>query len=385
MRIFVIGGTARSLVNFRGPLIRELLELGHEVFACAGEPEGDAVRELGRWGVEFIPTPIVRAGMNPWKDLRSFASLYQAMRRIRPDIALTYTIKPIVWGGLAARWARVRACYSMVTGLGYAFGENNGLKARFARLAAKTLYGLSLKGSRQVFFQNPDDLNEFCRLRLVSRKQCVLINGSGVDVRYFAWAPLPRKMNFLMICRLLRDKGLHEYVQAAKIVRALYPEAHFALAGPRDSNPAGISTAELDEWQREGVITYLGELHDVRPALAACSVYVLPSYREGTPRTVLEAMSMGRPIITTNAPGCRETVLLPPGQRLDKDSEDIIWGENGFLVPVRNVEKLAEAMLRFCDNPALIPRMGRRSREIAEEKYDVRKVNAVIMQVMGLG
>lgn len=385
MRVLTIGGISQSLVNFRGPLLRAMLAKGHEVFACSGDPMPEALNLLRRWGVPFFPLPMARTGMNPLWDLRTVAVLYGLMRRIRPHVVLGYTIKPVVWGGLAAWWAGVPAAFSMIEGLGYAFTPGPGLRRLIARGASTILYKMALSRSAAVFFLNPDDIAEFLARWLVGKEKCVLVNGTGIDLRHYAEAPLPEKPRFLMICRLLRDKGVREYAEAARIVRARYPEAAFALAGPLDCNPAGISTAELEEWQRGGVITYLGTLHDVRPAFTACSVYVLPSYREGTPRTVLEAMSMGRPIITTNAPGCRETVILPPGQRLDKNSQDVIQGENGFLVPVRNVERLAEAMLRFCDNPALIPQMGRRSRQIAEEKYDVRKVNAVIMQVMGLG
>ena len=168
------------------------------------------------------------------------------------------------------------------------------------------------------------------------------------------------------------------------MIKKRYPEAGFSLAGALDSNPSSVSQAELNQWKTEGVIDYLGILEDVRPAFADCSVYVLPSYREGTPRTVLEAMSMGRPIITTNAPGCRETIAMTSGQLLDKGSKQIIRGENGFLLPVKNVEKLVQAMEQFIKNPELSRKMGERSREIAVEKYDVHKVNEVMMREMGL-
>jgi glycosyltransferase involved in cell wall biosynthesis len=175
--------------------------------------------------------------------------------------------------------------------------------------------------------------------------------------------------HFLLIARLLRDKGIHEYIDAARSIRQRYPQAVFHLAGWIDSNPAAISKSDLQSWIDDGVIIYHGRLDDVRTVLAACHVYVLPSYREGTPRTVLEAMATGRPVITTDAPGCRETVLD---------------GENGFLVPVANVTALAAAMERFLDDPALIISMGQRSREIAQDKYDVHAVNAAMLNHMGV-
>jgi glycosyltransferase involved in cell wall biosynthesis len=198
-----------------------------------------------------------------------------------------------------------------------------------------------------------------------------MINGSGVDLGAFRPAALPQgDVSFLLIARLLKDKGIREYVEAARQVRAQYPRTSFHLVGRLDQgNPAGISARELHDWQTEGVVEYLGRLDDVRPAITATSVYVLPSYREGTPRTVLEAMAMGRPIVTTDAPGCRETVR---------------HGVNGYLVPVRDADALAQAMARFVEEPGLIAAMGRESRRIAEEKYDVHKVNRVILQAMRL-
>ena len=230
---------------------------------------------------------------------------------------------------------------------------------------------MALKGNTKVFFQNPDDMELFAELNLIrGTEQAVLINGSGVDIEHYREVrPVTEKIVFLLIARLIRDKGLYEYVEAARIIKQHYPEVVFRLVGPFDSNPTAISEATVNQWQGEGVIEYAGETKDVRPYIAGSSVYVLPSYREGTPRTVLEAMSMGRPIITTDAPGCRETV---------------IHGKNGYLVPVKNLDALVEALERFIANPELIPIMGKESRKIAEEKYDVRKVNATILNTMGL-
>jgi glycosyltransferase involved in cell wall biosynthesis len=173
-------------------------------------------------------------------------------------------------------------------------------------------------------------------------------------------------------------------VEAARRMKAKYPETLFNLVGPEDPSPDGISIEEVKHWHDEGIIQYLGQTNDVRPFIADCHVYVLPSYHEGTPRTVLEAMAMGRPVITTNTPGCRETIKLPEGIILDKNSEDIIHGENGFLVPVKNVDKLVNAMEMFIKKPELVLKMGTKSRKIAEEKYDVHKVNHEIIKAMDL-
>jgi glycosyltransferase involved in cell wall biosynthesis len=226
-----------------------------------------------------------------------------------------------------------------------------------------------------VFFQNPDDLALFQERGILQPHTPVcVVNGSGVDVASFAVRPLPAAalagaVRFLFIGRLLGDKGVREYAQAARLLKRSHPQVQCALVGWIDSNPNAISQAELDGWVADGSIEFLGRLADVRPAIEACSVYVLPSYREGTPRTVLEAMAMGRAVITTDAPGCRETV---------------VDGDNGFLVPVHSVDALAEAMARFITDPTLAARMGQRGRQLAEEKYDVHKVNAVMLKEMGL-
>lgn len=235
----------------------------------------------------------------------------------------------------------------------------------------RILYRFALTKAHKVFFQNPDDERLFRELGLMpAAVPSIVVNGSGVDLASFAMSPILKRMPvFLMIGRLIGDKGLREYAEAAKRVKGIHPEARFQLIGWLDTNPDAIAQSELDWWIADGTLEFLGKLDDVRPAIADSTVYVLPSYREGTPRTVLEAMSMGRPIITTDAPGCRETV---------------IDGENGFLVPVKSVDALVEAMLKFIEDPTLAPRMGRRSREIAEEKYDVHKVNAVMLHEMGI-
>jgi glycosyltransferase involved in cell wall biosynthesis len=361
-----------------------MLKKGHKVWACAGEPCADVKTTLSGWGVTFEPIHLSRAGMSPSDDLRTFWELCHVMRKLRPDLVMTYTIKPVIWGGLAAWLTGVNSVYSLITGLGYAFMHKKEMRSNVAGLLATLLYRMSLKKSRKVFFQNPDDMKEFITLGLVEHQQCVIVNGSGVDLTHYDLSNLPSAPCFLMICRLLKDKGVREYIQAARKINELGPGVSFRLAGALDSNPSAISQRELKQWVSDGIIDYLGELPDVRPAIAASSIYVLPSYYEGTPRTVLEAMSMGRPIITTNAAGCRETIRMSNGEKLDKDSKEVVQGENGFLIPVRDVDKMVEAIWKFLENPYLIKEMGKKSREIAEEKYDVNKVNQEILRGMSL-
>jgi len=366
----LIASYSDSIISFRGPLIAALVSRNVTVHMAAPDLNANTsvCRILSSMGVVTHDIPLQRSGTSARSDLWLFWSLFALMRRIRPGVVLGYTIKPVVYGLLAAWIARVPRRFALITGLGYAF--TSGRSGPLTRLIQK-LYGFALRRARKVFFQNSDDEALFREHRiLVESTPSAVVNGSGIDLDAYGAQPLPNvPARFLMIGRLLGDKGVREYVLAAQRMRTLHPDARFGLVGWIDDNPDAISKTELDSWVEKGSIDFLGRLDDVRPAIAAASVYVLPSYREGTPRTVLEAMSMGRAIITTDAPGCRETV---------------IDGENGFLVRTHSVDDLVSAMHKFIDDPALATTMGQRSREIAEEKYDVHKINAVMLREMGI-
>lgn len=361
-----------SLIQFRGPLIEALLSAGCDVHVAvpALDPHCDIAKRLRGLGVDVHDIPLQRTGMNPARDLSALFALRKLMRHIHADYVLGYTIKPVIYGSLAAWSTGVTNRFALITGLGYAFtGEATGLR-KLLRTLIQQLYRFSLSRNRLVFFQNPDDEALFRELSLLNPAipSCV-VNGSGVDVAEYTTTALPEKPSFLLIARLLGDKGVREYAQAAALVKQRFPEVTFRLVGWIDDNPDAISQAELDGWIEAGTIEFLGKLSDVRPAISDSSVYVLPSYREGTPRTVLEAMAMGRAVITTDAPGCRETV---------------VDGCNGFLVPVQDAATLAASMVKFIDSPDLVAAMGARSRQIAEEKYDVHMVNAVMLREMRL-
>lgn len=374
MTFLLIASFPDSLLHFRGSLLNALLARGFSVHVAAPDlPVGSTMRQrLEAKGLQVHDIPLRRTGMNPLADLRSLLNLWRLMRRIRPDHVLGYTIKPVIYGSLAARLARVPRRFALITGLGYAFQgqEDSGDGRGLLRSLVQRLYAVALHGTHKVFFQNPDDQALFRVLGILPpATPTFVVNGSGVDVAEYSVAPLPTAPRFLLIARLLGDKGVREYAEAARQVRARHPDAVFSLVGWIDENPDAIKQDELDAWVADGTLEFLGRLSDVRPAIAGCSVYVLPSYREGTPRTVLEAMAMGRAIITTDAPGCRETVV-------DDD--------NGFLVPVKAVNELVAAMQRFIVECELAARMGARSREIAEQKYDVHRVNAVMLKEMGI-
>ena len=368
-KILIIGSFAPSLLNFRGPLISTLRAAGHRVFTAAPNIDGGIASFLTALGAEPRSLPLANTSLSPVEMVRSFRILRGLIRETQPDYIIAYTIKPVILAALAGRAERVPRIVALITGLGYAFTGGREPKRLISRAMATLLYRTALRKVDIVLFQNRDDQAVFRKLGLLPRgKETAIVNGSGIDIEHFVPAPLPPQPSFLMIARLLGDKGIGEFAAAAARLKAEHPEVKVALVGYLDPSPDSIGQDELDRIIASGV-EFLGRLEDVRPAIAACSVYVLPSYREGTPRSVLEAMAMGRAIITTDAPGCRETV-----------QHEV----NGLLVPPRDAEALYQAMVRLVREPELIAPMGAQSRRIAEERYDVRKVNADLMHYAGL-
>ncbi|HET6329835.1 MAG TPA: glycosyltransferase family 4 protein [Holophagaceae bacterium] len=372
MRVAVLGGEARDLVNFRGHLIGELARRGHTVYGIApgGTPEIQA--DIEKLGATYLPIALDRTGLNPLKDLLCLLRLRALFRRLSLDVLLAYEIKAVVFGTLAAERAGVPKRFAMITGRGSTLqGEASSAKQRAVRGAAKALYRFALRRSSGVLFQNEDDLAFFSGERMLpADTPRTIINGSGVDLDHFAPAPLPEgPATFLFMGRLLRDKGLGEFVEACRGLSARGVSARFRILGPLDTNPNAIKAEQVEAWTRDGAVEYLGEAGDVRPALAAAHVLVLPSYGEGTPRSVLEAMSMGRAIVTTDAPGCRATVR---------------HGLNGLLVPVRDSGALAGAMAELAGDRDLVERFAAESRKMATAKYDVRLVTAEILAFMGM-
>jgi len=379
MNFLIICSFLPSVLNFRGKLLEVIHQQGYEIHIIAPDLASFPAEHESLLDLDYCvhEVPMQRTGTNPASDLKTLLSMYALIKKIKPDYVLSYTIKPVIYGTLAAWLAKVPNRYALITGLGYAFQnvETHSKRSIFQKLV-HGLYQQALSRSHKAFFQNPDDLKLFQNLNLLkSQISSVVVNGSGVNVTDFNILPLPTneqqqaKISFLLIARLLIDKGVREYAQAAEIIKQKHPNVEFNLVGWIDENPSAITQQELDQWVAKKIVKYWGKLADVRPAIAESSVYVLPSYREGTPRTVLEAMAMGRAIITTDAPGCRETV---------------VEGDNGFLVEVKSVESLVEAMQKFIHQPELIEKMGNRSREIALHKYDVHQVNTHMMQEMGL-
>jgi glycosyltransferase involved in cell wall biosynthesis len=366
--VLLNGSFAQSLISFRGRLIEAMVKRGHQVHVSAPNISAEIETKLRDLGAEVHDVALARTGTNPIADIRYALTLLRIMRSIRPDRVIGYTIKPNIWGSIAARCVGVKSA-SMVTGLGFSFIPGVGLRRRILQVLMQKIYAVATSMNDRVVFQNPDDKRDFIAAGCLSdSNKAVLVNGSGVDMAYYEQAELPTLPTFLMVARLLVSKGVREYGEAALTILSERNDCRFALAGFFDEGPDGICRHEVDRWVAGG-LQYLGPLKDVRPALREASVYVLPSYREGTPRSVLEAMAMGRPIITTDVPGCRETV---------------IDGVNGLLVKDRETTSLVAAMRRLADDSEARMEMGAASYNYAREKFAVETVNQTLLGHLGL-
>lgn len=355
-----------NLVNFRAGLIRCMMEAGYEVLAVA--PFDEHVTRLAELGCSYLPLAMENKGTSPTRDMQLLWRFWCLLRRERPHVFLGYTVKPNVYGSLAAHALGIPVINN-IAGLGAVF-----IKPSFLTRLVKMLYRAALLRSSKVFFQNEDDRQMFVESGLVSPSVTDRLPGSGVDLGQFALAPLPASqqpdVRFLLIARMLWDKGVGEYVEAARLVRQRHPNAQFGLLGFLDvQNPAAIPRERVYEWVAEGVVQYLGTADDVRPHIAEADCVVLPSYREGVPRTLLEAAAMGRPIITTDAVGCRDAV------------DD---GLTGYLCRARDAADLAVTMERMialsAENRA---QMGLRGREKMEREFDERVVIEKYLQAIG--
>jgi glycosyltransferase involved in cell wall biosynthesis len=356
MKILLSVNAAWNIWNFRKPLVEALIAEGHSVMVLA--PRDDTAAKLEALGCSVRHLEMSVKGLNPARDLGLLLRLRHIFRALRPDIVLSFTIKNNIFGALAAKTLGLPFIPN-VTGLGTAFLSGGALET-----VAVSLYRTAFRGLPVVFFQNDEDLDLFLARGLVSQDQARLLPGSGIDLVRFAPAPWPeegRAPVFLMIARLLRDKGVLEYVDAARRVKATLPAARFQLLGAAGvENRSAIGRETVLQWEAEGVIEYLGTVDDVRPAIAAAHCIVLPSYREGAPRTLIEAAAMARPVIATDVPGCRAVVEA---------------GRTGFLCEVRSGESLARACQDFLDlGQADRVKMGEAGRAKMARDYDQRLV-----------
>lgn len=381
MVIFIVGNYYDSLLNFRGNLIQKLASKGYTVYAISPKPENrretlaKLKEKISKLGGSYIPLDFKRHFANPLNEFISLIKLFLELRKKKPEIVISYTLKPLIFTGICIGlnnfvfYKNRIKFFPLITGLGSIFVENNKTN-KLIKFAIKIFYKFSLNNSNSIIFQNPDDKNDLYEWDILpKRKKSFRVYGSGVDLNKFKPQPLPIKNSFLMISRLIVDKGVVEFLEAAKIVKKQFPEAIFRLVGPFDNSQiSSFPPTILEEYISKGIIEYKGELESVIKELTNCKYFVLPSYREGTPRSILEAMASQRPIITTDVPGCRETVRE---------------GYNGFLVPCMSIKPLADAMIKIMKQDfkkSLL--MGERSYLLAKKFFDVNKVSDEIIKII---
>ena len=376
LKIMMNSGRIGIFFYTRKKLVETVRKAGWEVIIGGYEKEKEHLCKEN--DLKFAYIPFSRAGMNPIADLKVINRYRDYIRNEHIDIYHSYTAKPNIYGCIGAKKAGVDRIYPVVNGLGFTFtdSESAGLKVRLVRFITCKLYKKAFKCATKVFFQNPDDMEELVGRKLVARDKCVLVPGSGIDFDMFPYSKAScEQFVFLMATRLLVTKGVRDYLEAARLVKKAHPEVIFKLAGALDPNPDSISEEELKSYVDDGTIEYMGFV-DMKDALNECSVFVLPSYyREGVPHAVLEAMGVGRAVITCDSPGCRETICNP-----DSDGK----GTNGFLIPPKNSSVLAEKMIWMIEHPAEVIEMGDSGRKYAEEKFDAEKVNKLMMETMGI-
>ena len=356
LNVALICNTAWAIYTYRRGLLRALAQSGARISVIA--PRDRTFEPLEEMGCRCIELPVASKGTNPLDDLRTLLLLFRHYRALKPDVVFHYTIKPNIYGSVAAWLARVPSV-AVTTGLGYVF-----IQKSCAAEVAKQLYRFAFRFPREVWFLNRDDEAAFKDGNLLAHpERARLLHGEGVDLEDFPFTPLPARADFVfvLIGRLLWDKGVGEYVEATRQLRTRYPHARFQLLGPVGvDNPSAILRDEVAAWEREGIIEYLGETADVRPYIADADCVVLPSYREGVPRTLMEASAMGRPIVATDVPGCREVVTD---------------GENGLLCVARDAASLAAALSRMLDlTPTARATMAERGRKKIEKEFDERVV-----------
>lgn len=370
--VSIISSQAFSLVNFRGSLIEALVSKNIRVYALAPDYSDEFRAQVIALGAIPIDFQLTRTGMNPLQDFWDMSRLAAILYRLRPDATLGYFVKPVIYGTIAAWAARVPRRVAMIEGLGFVFtasGDALTWKRKLLRTAVSWLYRVALARAHSVIFLNRDDVSDFVNARLVDVRNVKLLGGIGVNLSEWKVAPIVKlPVTFVLTARLLREKGVQEYAAAARQVKMLHPDVRFILLGGLDPNPGGLTRAQVQTWVDQGDLEWPGHVA-VMPWLTQASVFVLPSYREGVPRSTQEAMAMGRAVITTDVPGCRETV---------------VDGLNGYLVPVRDVPALVNAMLAFIVNPDLIGRMGHESRSMAEDRFDVHRINQRLLEILGV-
>ena len=376
MKIVLIGTVASSFYGFRADLIHTLLKQGHKIYAFTSEYTAEDLKKIEQLGAIPVTYTLNRGGLNPLADIFATYQLSKKLKTVNPDLVFSYFSKPVIFGTLAAKLAKVPRIVGMLEGLGYTFTEQPGGLIKKTEIIKKIqifLYKISLPKLDKLIFLNPDDPKDLLEKYAINVKKVEVLGGIGLNLQDYPYQPLSNihfPLKFLFIGRLLKEKGIHEFVQAAKLVKKIYPDTEFTVLGAIDDHNLGaLQQTDLDTLISSNIIRYPGHVSNIKDWIADSHVFVLPSYREGVPRSTQEAMAIGRAIITTDVPGCRETV---------------IDGVNGFLVPKWNSIKIKKKMIYFIENPEKIKVMGEASYYIAKNKFDSKIVNQKLMKILGL-
>lgn len=367
MKIIVISPKNKTVFNFRGDLVKHMISLGNTVVVTGPNQEyADDIMSLGV--SKFIEVPLVKDNTSIFGDLRYCRELRKVIKSEHPDLVFGYTIKPVIYGSIAARTAGVKRIYAMVTGLGRVYASN-GMKTKLIRFITKVLYKTAFSGCNKVIFQNYDDLEQFVDGGYLPERKTAKVDGSGVNMERFIRAELPEKPVFLMVGRIIKEKGVLEYCKAARAVKKIYPESVFLLLGGFDASIGALKQNDIQPYIDDGSIEFPGEVKDPVEYYHKAAVFVLPSYyREGLPRTILEAMSCGRAVITTDWPGCRDAV------------DD---GVNGFLIPPRDENALASRMIQLIEHRELLMQMAENAYQKCCETYEVGIINRKMEEIIG--
>lgn len=375
-KIILVGTVASSFYGFRADLIRAMREKQYTVYAFTSEYTDSDLKKIESLGAIPMTYELNRGGLNPISDIVATYKLSKKIREIEPDLVFSYFSKPVIFGTIAAKLAKVPKIIGMLEGLGYTFTEQpEGLskKTQLIKKIQVFLYKIALPQLDQLIFLNPDDPKDLIDQYAINVRKVEVLGGIGLNLKEYPYQPvsnIQQHINFLFIGRLLKEKGIHDFLNAAKIVKEKYPETQFTVLGAIDPHNLGALTqSELDELISSNIIDYPGHVDNVKDWIAKSHVFVLPSYREGVPRSTQEAMAIGRAVITTDVPGCRETVE---------------HGVNGFLVPKWNPAALAEKMIYFIEYPEQIEKMGYESYKMAQDKFDAEKVNQRLLNILGL-
>ena len=373
--IVMIGTTAACFYGFRAELIKNLNLKNITVYAFTTDNDALELEKISELGAIPISYQLNRGGLNPLADMLATFKLAQQIKQLKPDLVFSYFAKPVIFGTLAAKIAKVPKIIGMLEGLGYTFTDQpNGLssKTKLIKAIQVFLYKLALPKLDQLILLNHDDKTDLLINNDIEVKETYILGGIGLDLNQYKYSPAKKTLpiQFLFIGRLLKEKGIHDFIAAAQIVKQKFPQTTFTVLGGIDeANLGALTQGELTQYIDQNVIDYPGHVENIAERIKQSHVFVLPSYREGVPRSTQEAMAIGRPVITTDVPGCRDTV---------------IDGVNGFLVPKWNPQALAEKMIYFIEHPEQVRMMGDQSHKIAIEKFDAEKVNQRLLEILGI-